>query len=296
MFENDRSRHNTMAGQKQTVCVEDIVEYPTELGSRCMLLQYLGLNAHWNTQEELLKALTESAQNTELLETCKQSSRCQAFWEKYQKGETPFLDCDPIRLYEYDGKYWVSEGKHRVCMAKRTGVKNIEAYVFGYPTDDHLMLPNEGSCGDYSFRHSLTKGKHSNVEGQVAVLWVNTPHSELLHEFDFDPTAITQRQDTHGEWETILPGVSYRVSCTEQKCGLFWSGRRVIVETEVRILPEHLNTRIWLLSANAADVLGWQRPSLPQMETLYRFGCWRRHHLKKCVNYSPFSRQVPRPL
>jgi len=44
-------------GQKMefhVVKVSDIVEFPTKLGNRCLLLSKLGFNAYWNTEEEIL--------------------------------------------------------------------------------------------------------------------------------------------------------------------------------------------------------------------------------------------------
>lgn len=90
--------------EKCKVNVSDIMEYPTEMGSRCLLLQHFGLDVYWNTEEEILDALTNSAGDPECLDICLKTSRCQAFWKQYQKGLTPFAESDPIRLLEYDGK------------------------------------------------------------------------------------------------------------------------------------------------------------------------------------------------
>lgn len=112
------------------VNVADIAEFPTRLGSRCLLLKKLGLDAYFTTEEELLEALTESAGNSELLRICMESSRCSVFWEKFREGTTPFTEYDPIYLNEYNGRYWVVEEKHRVCLAKRAGIEKIEAFVY----------------------------------------------------------------------------------------------------------------------------------------------------------------------
>jgi hypothetical protein len=92
----------------RTVKVADIAEFPTELGSRCLLLQQFGLSPYRNTEEELLETLTETAAQPVLLDICLQSSRCQKFYRAFPKGCTPFSETDPIRLLEFGGRYWLT--------------------------------------------------------------------------------------------------------------------------------------------------------------------------------------------
>lgn len=72
--------------------VSDIPEFPTDLGSRCLLLTKLGLNPYFNTEEEILEALEMTAADPKYLEICLKSSRCQGFYEQFKEGKTPFLN------------------------------------------------------------------------------------------------------------------------------------------------------------------------------------------------------------
>lgn len=69
-----------LPAEPSTVRVEDIAEFPTELGGRCLLLQDLGLNPYSDTEEVLLEALTESAGRPGSLHICLASSRCRKFY------------------------------------------------------------------------------------------------------------------------------------------------------------------------------------------------------------------------
>jgi hypothetical protein len=195
----------------KTVQVADIAEFPTALGNRCLLLNELGLDPYVNTDEELLDALVESAKNPKMVNICNKSSRCKAFWEKFQQGITPFIERDPIRLLEYNGRYWVSEGKHRVCMAKRSGVKSIDAYVWPLEEDEYSFLPPEGEQGRFVFQCTYFQGKSCRAKGDVAVLWIQSPYGCPPSRFDFGPAALDGRLDTRGELRLLFPGLSYSI-------------------------------------------------------------------------------------
>jgi hypothetical protein len=63
------------------------------------------------------------------------------------------------------------------------------------------------------------------------------------------------------------------------KCGLFRRREQHFVESEVLIEPGHPKTKIWLLEVPAAEVLSFCLGTPLSLRTLYRYGCWRRHHL-----------------
>lgn len=263
-----------------TVRVADIMEYPTYLGSRCMLLASLGLDANWDSEEDLLKALIKSAEDPDCLKICKQSSRCRVFWEAYQRGETPFLQRDPIRLSEFAGHYWVSEGKHRVCMAKRSGVETIQAFVSTLPFNAYTLLQPEGEAGTYVFRSSVCG---EDCQGEIAVLWVEPPPGEAPTIFSFFPTMLNRTCDTGGAEVKIFPGLSHKVCCIEKRLGFLKRWKRIEVEAEVAIDAVHANTRIWLLKGSADILHRLKSLPLSALDTVYRCGCWRTRHLHRHV-------------
>ncbi|WP_422445320.1 hypothetical protein [Thermoanaerobacterium sp. DL9XJH110] len=267
----------------RTVRVADIVEFPTELGNRCLLLHELGLNAYLNTEEELFSALTESARHSEYLNICLQHSRCRAFWNMFKKGITPFNERDPIRLIEHGGRYWVIEGKHRVCLAKRAGVESLEAYIWPLQEDMESLLSPEGNPGHFQFHYSLTLGNRQQAQGEAAILWVSSPHGIPLTRFDFSPVLLDARQDTEEKLITLFPGLIYRVSVTimTKRLGIFQRRELLSVKSEVFIEPNHKKTKIWLLKVPAEEALSLRPAGLLPLTTVYRFGCWRQHHLNR---------------
>jgi hypothetical protein len=277
--------------ERQNVRVENIVEYPTRLGSRCALLRELGYDAYSDTEEELIEVLTDSARRPERLGICLKDSRCRAFWEVFQEGRTPFVERDPIHLLEYRGRYWAVEGKHRVCLAKRAGIEVLEARVYLLEEDTMTMLKPEGKPGRYCFYFSCTMGSGSieEVQGDVALLWVNHPGFSWRTFFGWAWLDVSM--DTRGKWEEIIPGLRYRVSVGRKlERRLFFRLRKQFtVDSEVEIAPEHSKTKIWLLKVPAEDALGMRLHSgnLLQLGTVYRFGCWRQHHLKQLERIFP---------
>ncbi|HOV78803.1 MAG TPA: hypothetical protein PK728_01735 [Bacillota bacterium] len=266
------------------VKVSDIIEFPSELGSRCLLLQELGLSAYRNSEEEILEALVENAKRPESLDICLRYSRCRKFWEIFKKGETPFAERDPIRLLEYEGRFWVSEGKHRVCLAKRAGVKNLKAVVYRLKEDTESLLMPEGRPGHYCFSSSfgLNFRNPQGVRGTVAYLWVSSPPGMIAGAFDFRGAWLDVPQNTEGSFVELFPGFKYKVSvCRKsEKRGIFRRMDRLVVESEVLIEPDHSKTKIWLLEAPAKEIFS-PKSSNPPLKTVYRFGCWRMYHMKQ---------------
>jgi len=230
------------------VWVADIAEIPTELGNKCLLLQELGFNAYRNTEEELFEALTESAQRPECLEICLKSSRCQKFLSAFEEGRTPFSERDPIRLLEHGGRYWVAEGKHRVCLAKRAGVESLEALVCHLKEDTESLLPREGEPGRYQFRSSFNFGSLDGARGTMAYLWAHGHPDAVPRMFNFRGAWLDVSQDTEGSPVELFPGLQYRVLIRREheKKGFFRRREQLVVEAEV-LIESHPKTKIWLL-------------------------------------------------
>lgn len=266
------------------VQVANIAEFPTELGNRCSLLPELSLNAYRDTEEALLEALTESACRPNLLETCLRNSRCRRFYEAFQEGRTPFGEKDPICLLEYGGRYWVTEGKHRVCLAKRAGVESLEVFVYHLEEDTESLLPHEGKPGRFRFCSSFYIGSKGpeEIQGLVAYLWVHSPPGVVPGRIDFGGAWLDASQHTGETWVELFPGVRYHVSTNKrsERRGVFRRRERFAVESEVVIEPNHPKTRVWLLEA-PAEAAGFRFGGPPFFRTVYRFGCWRQRHLRQ---------------
>ncbi len=270
--------------ERRIVKVSDIVEIPTELGSRCLLLQELGLSAYRNSEEEILEALIETAKRPELLDKCLTYSRCQKFWNAFNQGDTPFTERDPIRLLEYEGRFWVVEGKHRVCLAKRAGIQNLEAVVYRLKEDTESLLIPEGKPGRYCFSSFFDTSARNNqgAGGTLAYLWISSPPGIIPGIFDFRGAWLDVPQNTGGFFTELFPGLKYKVSvCRKvEKRGFFRRKEWLVVESEVLIDPDHPKTKIWLLEVPAEEIFS-QRSFVPSFKTVYRFGCWRNKHIKQ---------------
>lgn len=270
----------------QTVRVADITEYPTELGNRCLLLREKGLEPYWHTEEEIMDALMESAGKPECLHICQKSSRCSAFYERFEQGVTPFIERDPICLLEYGGRYWASEGKHRICLAKRAGIERIEAYVYPMAKDSFTLLPPVGTPGVYNFLAKYDKKRRAY--GEVAVLWIGGTVGVPPSRVTVSPAFLDAAHATYGNTAQILPGLSYCVSFTEERPGLLRRRGDIHAEATVTIELSHRNTRIWLLSVPAGMAVpprqDDRRAAISQGTTIYRTGCWRNRHLTTVVS------------
>lgn len=262
--------------EQEKVLVSNIVEYNWMLGARCYLLARNGLHPYSNTEEEIIDFLKESAKDSGLLSFCCESSRCGAFHEAFMKAETPFTRRDPIRLLEYDGKYWVYEGKHRVCMAIRSGVKYIDARVHHLEKDTESLIDPCGTPGIYTFKASYGL-KHSS--GELAILWLNPPRGSDYSEYSIGPIALNTSFAVSKHREEVIPGVFVEIKRKSR-----WNMLRPLtVEATVTIEPEHYNTAIWLYCISS------NRRILSEPRTLFRYGRWRRKHLPYMI---PSSRNM----
>lgn len=271
--------------EPRVINTADIVEFPTMLGSKCQLLQELGLNAYQNTEEELIEVLTETAGQPGFLDICLKSSRCRRFYEVFREGGTPFGEHDPIKLVEYGGWYWVEEGKHRVCLAKRAGMERLEAFVYHMDEDTESLLAREGMPGRFRFSFSFTAGSRDpgDIHGSLAYLWVSSPPGIIPGRFDFGGAWLDVSQNTEGALINLFSGLQYRVSVDSKPArrGFFRRRERFAVESEVVILPDHSKTKIWLIEVPAAELPGFCFAGPLSFRTVYRFGCWRQGHLRQ---------------
>jgi hypothetical protein len=276
----------------RVVKVDDIAEFPTALGSRCLLLRKLGMDAYQNTEEELLCALTQSTLDPSSMQTCMLSSRCKAFWDVFQKGITPYMERDPIRLIEYRGQYWVCEGKHRVCLAKRAGIEEIKAYVYPMAKDSYSLLPTVGTpCAapiTHHFHAEIAESSIHSTSGDAAVLWLG--NGSGMSRFTLSPAVLDETHTTGGHSVELSPGLSYSISYSRSRSGVFGHRRVTRVDSTVTIEENHRNMRIWLLAYPAGKVMSrsFRRNnatvSIEEGRTIYRTGCWRNHHLTNLVS------------
>lgn len=268
----------------RTVRVGDIAELPWKLGDRCLLLWELGLNPYRNTEEELCEVLEKTLRRRDILEICFRYSSCRAFYEAFVEGRTPFAERDPILFCEYEEKYWVVEGKHRVCLAIRAGVGSLEARVRRMRDDSMLLLPPEGGPGCFRFActYPAKPGGRESARGTVGYLWAGPPAGEFLGWSSFRwGDWLDDSSDTGGEWVELLPGLRYRVSVNREKAGFFRRAERFQVEAEVVVVPGHKKTKIWLLEMPVSEAPIFRRTACcpRSFRTLYRCGRWRRGHL-----------------
>lgn len=268
----------------KVINVSDIPEFPTDLGSRCLLLTKLGLNPYFNTEEEILEALEMTAAAPKYLEICLKSSRCQGFYEQFKEGKTPFFEQDNIRVAEYRGRYWVTEGKHRVCMAKRLGVEKIQAVVTQLKEDIYSRLPCTGQPGRYKFHFIMEDDRQKcKCKGEIALLWVGKLKQECIYIDPHLPAPLHWMYDTDGKWFELTDGVKVKVQTASREVKGLFSTSKIIkeIKSEVVISPGHRKTRIWLFSVKPKDkhsnVFTTPLDKL-ELKTLYRFGCWRKKH------------------
>ncbi|MCL1996835.1 MAG: hypothetical protein FWG63_11560 [Defluviitaleaceae bacterium] len=257
------------------VNVSQIAEYNTQLGTRCAVLDYYGLNAYTDTEEALKHALDESANDAQMLEICKNLCRCKAFWQSYQKGVTPFLDEEPIRMLQENGKYWVIEGKHRTCMAKRSGVKTMQAIVFKSNQVGRELLPSCIRYGNYefSYTHNLLIG---SKRGTYAFLWLRKKYFE---DDEFKKAQmLTSAFNTNAKEVELADGLHYSVSVIKK---LFH--RTVTVTVKIKPIHEHIG--IWLMSVPVDEFRQSKKISETKIKTHYRKGCWRKYHLDEFIEF-----------
>ncbi len=230
----------------EQVKVSDITEYPTMFSTNCSLFHSLGRNVSQCTEEEVAHIIAKTASDPKYLKICTASKQCKSIMDGV-KNYVQFTN-DPIRLEEYNGKYRASEGKHRVCMAKRINLDWLWAEIVRSETDDLELLGVIGSPGTFSL---------SIRDRYVFVLIYEARHLKVEIIRDIEKANV---------WETTdVEGIDYIL---EKK--KWYEKARVVV----RISPDHPKTKIWLKAIPFSN--GY--PSLQESVNLYRYGLWRKHH------------------
>lgn len=266
-----------LCGELMFVSPENI-EQPVGMKDGCSLLNRFNMYPVLHTEEALADFLEKALHDENTMPICL-SSMCGEFYQVFANGETPYSESKPVVLAGYQGKYWVLQGKHRVCLAKRMKVPYIKAFVKELDKDYFSLLPPERKPGIFRSQYSyhVVAKKIRNIEGNTLLLWI-------LEEMSANAGVmflawLDTAKDTRGKWAQALSGVEYSVTVyqEEQKSWLRKNAKKITVKTEVKIEADHKKTKIWLLQAPAKKVLGIQF-TRPEYVTLYRYGRWRKYH------------------
>lgn len=106
--------------QKISVPV-DRIEQPLDLGDLCYFLTAHRVNPYKDT-EEMVAAVFDRVPRSRRVNFCQEYDRCRTFMDVWKTGIAPFESSDAMILLQNNGRYWVSEGKHRVCAASQGDV------------------------------------------------------------------------------------------------------------------------------------------------------------------------------
>lgn len=248
----------------QEVQIKNIVKHPTLLGERCKLLNIKGFSTYTETEETLTNALKVESASDNSIEVCIGSSHCSGFYNAFANGTTPFLEKDPIVLLGCRSKYIVAEGKHRVCMAMRLGIKTIRAIIQEEKSGWFMPLPEVAVYGEHRFTYpALPKQGGGMVFLWVQGKWLVNTGFEYL-------TAMDLRMCTGGKQVKILDGLSYGMSMNSRS--IFLKKRLETILT-VTVSPGHEKAKIWLIERTGG-----------KPRTVCRLGLWEEKH-KACVNH-----------
>jgi hypothetical protein len=256
---------------KEYVCTEKI-EQPTALSQRCSLLMANNLNPYVDPEEVIYDFLIRTKDDPSALNICL-NGRCKIFIESLRSGSMPFMESEPVYLTKYKGHYWVDEGKHRICCAKRLKIKEVEAYVYHSDDDGYLLLDPIGVPGTFTVKSTCTINNNSwHVSGDVFFLWYCV--TEGLRKFDLDFIWFDAKNDTQGIERKITHGITYSTKVVKHK--------GTHIETKICIEPTHPKAKIWLVKIPSIKLLKKSTSSvLDGCTHVYRHGLWRRYHLYK---------------
>ncbi|HBK68941.1 MAG TPA: hypothetical protein DDZ91_09890 [Firmicutes bacterium] len=264
------------------------IEFSTLLGNRCRLLTNHGLRPYTSTEEDIYELLAESKGKPDQFEICL-GSNCMVFYKEFAKGKTPFFDKEPIEIEEFDGHYWVAEGKHRVCLAKMAGIEYISAYVTKLERDAYSCLSPFGQPGEYTAKHIIAWNKKTHIEGEAFFLWC-TKNDPIFSAPSFSTNWLDSLHNTNGKFLKLIPGVEYKVVVEKTvKHRLFSSYEILDVSATVKISEDHMKTKIWLARFPAKELLPAKPPVNIVNNTIYRYGRWQDDHVKQlCDSYHHF--------
>lgn len=130
---------------KNILVETDVLPFPNSLGNNgdsdirgikhgCMLCQYF-LDIEGHKEPLNIKQIISSTSSDEFyLEICKSSIHCMKLLNKFQSGTYKLIadggdGKDDITIGFNDGEYYIYEGKHRVCVAKRFNIKTLPALL-----------------------------------------------------------------------------------------------------------------------------------------------------------------------
>lgn len=121
----------------ETYISPEVLPFPYTMGggaSRCAIWDiYEKLGFAYGAAYEMCSTrefLENTAQFKKLLGCCENSNHCGKLIRKLREGQYQALwqsgdGTDDIQIYFREGLYFLSEGKHRVCIAKRFGISQI---------------------------------------------------------------------------------------------------------------------------------------------------------------------------
>lgn len=249
----------------ERVEVSKIVEYNPKLDDRCYLLARAGMNTDVCSEEDVVGFLEWAEKDEECLKFCCDDSRCSAFLSPLRSGTTPFADIDPVVLLEQGNKYWVLEGKHRVCLAKRAGIRYIDAQVQHIDTCEPIFepLPRLGEPSKYEFSAvKIGRKIYGNlVELLAEQSWDPVIHKRIMKRMALNNGSIL----TTGRMEDV-PGVQVSVREESHK---YWTKYLATIEVK----PNHVNTKIWLYTRKNNP----KQTRKSVLKTVYRRGLWRKY-------------------
>ncbi|HCC35334.1 MAG TPA: hypothetical protein DEQ02_06745 [Ruminococcaceae bacterium] len=268
------------------VQVAHIAEYPTALGNTCKLLKDKGLSTYHDTEEAIMSILENTASDSSNLHVCMGSSHCGTFFREYSQGKTPFIEKEPIKLVEYGGRYWVAEGKHRICAAKQYGIQKVEAQIYPLEKDWYTCIAEINVPGSCRFSHTFVRG--GGAHGEIAILWVVSPKEFKPRAFDSSyALRLDESMNTNGKKVELFPGLSYSIACRVRRHGLIKRRYVVSVDVEVAIEPIRCLTKIWLMKGPAKALHYGDCVTAENLDTVFRVGLWRNIHLQHNVNEAP---------
>ena len=125
---------------KNIIIETDLLPFPNSLGNNgdsdirgikhgCSLCQHF-LDKGWKEPLNIKHITSSTSSNEFYLEICKGSVHCMKLLSKFQSGTYKSIadggdGKDDITIGFNDGEYWIYEGKHRVCVAKRFNIKTL---------------------------------------------------------------------------------------------------------------------------------------------------------------------------
>lgn len=133
-------------GHYDTTIDPQIVAYPDSMGrgaSRCIIwdiFNRLGLfdTFHYDYNMYSLDEIIENiTRNKRMLDFCKRQKSCMVLLDKFQNNTYDTNNNSPsIRISYYNGSYDVSDGNHRICVARRFRVNSVPVQLTVTHTSD----------------------------------------------------------------------------------------------------------------------------------------------------------------